>query len=57
MRPAPAAFSRGEPDPGVALVTIDRPEALNALDAAVLAGLADAFTRLDARPGLPGDRR
>ena len=48
--PAPAAFSRGEPDPGVALVTIDRPEALNALDAAVLAGLADAFTRLDRHP-------
>ena len=48
--PAPPAFSRGEPDPGVALVTIDRPEALNALDAAVLAGLADAFTRLDGDP-------
>ena len=48
--PAPPAFSRGEPDPGVALVTIDRPEALNALDAAVLGGLADAFTRLDRDP-------
>ena len=48
--PAPRAFSRGEPAPGVALVTIDRPEALNALDAAVLAGLADAFQRLDADP-------
>jgi enoyl-CoA hydratase len=48
--PAPAAFSLGEPDPAIALVTIDRPEALNALDAAVLAGLADAFTRLDTDP-------
>ena len=49
-RPAPVAFSLGEPDPAVVLVTIDRPEALNALDAAVLAGLADAFTRLDRDP-------
>jgi enoyl-CoA hydratase len=48
--PAPAPFGRGEPDPGVALVTIDRREALNALDAAVMAGLADAFGRLDADP-------
>jgi len=48
--PAPAAFGRGAPDPGVALVTINRPEVLNALDAAVLAGLADAFTRLDRDP-------
>ena len=48
--PAPAAFALGEPDPAIALVTIDRPEALNALDAAVLAGLADAFTRLDSDP-------
>jgi enoyl-CoA hydratase len=48
--PAPPPFGRGEPDPGVALVTIDRPGALNALDAAVLAGLAAAFTRLDADP-------
>jgi enoyl-CoA hydratase len=48
--PAPAAFSLGEPDPTIALVTIDRPEALNALDAAVLAGLADTFTRLDDDP-------
>ncbi len=48
--PAPAAFGRGEPDPGVALVTIDRREALNALDAAVMRGLADAFARLDADP-------
>jgi len=48
--PAPAAFGRGQPDPGVALVTIDRPEALNALDAAVMAGLAEAFGRLDRDP-------
>ena len=48
--PAPAAFGRGELDPGVALVTIDRPEALNALDSAVLAGLAAAFQSLDADP-------
>jgi enoyl-CoA hydratase len=48
--PAPPAFGRGEPNAGVALVTIDRPEALNALDAAVLAGLAAAFRSLDADP-------
>jgi enoyl-CoA hydratase len=48
--PAPPPFGRGEPDPGVALVTIDRPGALNALDAAVMAGLATAFIRLDADP-------
>jgi enoyl-CoA hydratase len=48
--PAPPPFGHGAPDPGVALVTIDRPEALNALDARVLAGLAAAFRRLDADP-------
>jgi enoyl-CoA hydratase/carnithine racemase len=46
--PAPPPFGQGLPDPGVALVTIDRREALNALDAGVMAGLADAFARLDA---------
>jgi enoyl-CoA hydratase len=50
-RPAPAAFGRGEPDPAVALLTIDRPDALNALDAAVLAALAAALQELDADPG------
>ncbi len=48
--PAPAPFGRSDPNPGVALVTIDRPEALNALDAAVMAGLAAAFVRLDGEP-------
>ena len=32
----------------VAVVTIDRPEARNALTAAMIRGLADAFTGLDA---------
>jgi enoyl-CoA hydratase len=50
-RPPPAAFGRGDPDARVALVTIDRPEALNALDAAVLGELAAAFAGLDADPG------
>ncbi len=49
-RPAPAAFGRGEPDPAVALLTIDRPDALNALDAAVLGGLAAALGQLDGDP-------
>ncbi len=48
--PAPPAFGRGEPDSGVALVTIDRPDVLNALDASVLGSLAAAFRRLDADP-------
>ncbi len=38
------------PVDGVALVTIDRPEALNALSSAVIAGIADACARLDADP-------
>ncbi len=48
--PAPPPFGRGDPDLGVAIVTIDRPEALNALDARVLADLAAVFQRLDADP-------
>jgi enoyl-CoA hydratase len=48
--PAPPPFGRGDPVPGIALVTIDRPEAINALDARVMAGLAAAFQRLDADP-------
>lgn len=36
--------------PGVALVTIDRPGALNALDRSVMAGLVEAFRALDADP-------
>lgn len=48
--PAPSPFGRADPAPGVALVTIDRPEAVNALDARVLAGLAAAFQQLDEDP-------
>jgi enoyl-CoA hydratase len=48
--PAPPPFGRGSRDPAVALVTIDRPEVLNALDAKVMAGLAAAFQRLEADP-------
>jgi len=36
----------------VATVTINRPQALNALDAATLAALVDTFTALAAEPGL-----
>ncbi len=39
-------FVRSEVEGGVALVTIDRPEALNALSFAVLTGLEEAFTAL-----------
>ena len=46
--PAPAPFGRGEPAAAVALITIDRPEALNALNAAVMDGLLVALRRLDA---------
>ncbi len=48
--PAPAPFGRGPGDPAVALVTIDRPDALNALDANVMVSLATAFQRLEADP-------
>ena len=45
--PAPAPFGRGEPDTAVALVTINRPDALNALNAAVMDGLLAALRRLN----------
>lgn len=47
IRPAPAPFGLGSPNPAVGLVTIDRPEALNALNAAVMDGLVEAFRTLD----------
>jgi len=43
---------RVEGHDGVALVTIDRPEARNALSFALLAQLADALQELDADPGV-----
>ena len=45
----PAVGADGRID-GVALVTIDRPEVLNALDFELLAELADALERLDRDP-------
>ena len=56
--PAPAPEPGGRPEQGpegrrldgVALVTIDRPRVLNALDAATIDQLADAFESLDADP-------
>src|SRR5205823_2861891 len=44
--------ARGEDGPidGVALVTLERPEVLNALSFDLLDALADAFARLDADP-------
>ncbi len=45
----PARGPEGPID-GVALVTIDRPEVRNALDAATIAQLVDAFEALDADP-------
>lgn len=49
--PAPAPFGTGEPPPGVALVTLDRPGALNALSFGLLAELVTTLGRLDADPG------
>lgn len=40
----------GEPIDGVALLTLDRPEVLNALDAATVAELVDALEALDTDP-------
>lgn len=48
--PAPASLSAGGELAGVALVTIDRPEALNALSFALLRELAAALGSLDADP-------
>ena len=45
----PAESAAGEL-PNVALVTLDRPKALNAIDFALLAQLTDAVERLDADP-------
>ena len=45
----PAVASRG-PVEGVALVTLDRPEALNALDFALIEELVEALETLDADP-------
>ena len=53
------AFPRrgtGGPVDGVALVTIERPEVLNALSFDLLDELADALARARRRPRLPGDR-
>ena len=51
----PAAGASGPVD-GVALVTIDRQEVLNALSFDLLDELADELERLDGDDGVPGDR-
>ena len=48
--PAPASSPGAEPLAGVALVTIDRPEALNALSFELLRDLASALESLDSDP-------
>ncbi len=48
--PGPAGEATGASLEGVALVTIDRPRVLNALDAATIEQLVDAFETLDADP-------
>ena len=48
--PAPASLGSAESSPGVALVTIDRPEALNALSFALMSQLVAALRELDANP-------
>ena len=49
--PAPASAAPARDLPGVALVTLQRPEALNALSFALLDDLATALEALDADPG------
>jgi enoyl-CoA hydratase len=49
--PAPAPFGLGSPPDGVALLTLDRPDALNAVSFALLAELVAALRSLDADPG------
>jgi enoyl-CoA hydratase len=48
--PAPAPFEQSSPPGSVALLTIDRPEALNAVSFALLAELVAALRVLDADP-------
>ena len=54
--PAPASAAPASVLPGVALVTLQRPEALNALSFALLDELADGARIARCRPGLPRDR-
>ena len=44
----PIRFERPKDHPGVAVVTLDRPERANSLDPAMLVGLADAWRRIAA---------
>jgi enoyl-CoA hydratase len=48
--PAPPPFGAGQAPAGVALVTIDRPDALNAVSFALIAQLVAALRALDADP-------